>query len=87
MYVFMMLLIGFVVGLIAMIITPSRAGGVVVTVLVGIGGSVLAGFLARLLGLYRQPVDTPGIVASLFGAMLLLFLFRAIVDRRVRGTA
>jgi uncharacterized membrane protein YeaQ/YmgE (transglycosylase-associated protein family) len=49
---------------------------------VGLGGSVLAGYLGRAFGWYQGPYSGPGIVASILGAMLLLTLFGMVVGRR-----
>ncbi|HEY3352759.1 MAG TPA: GlsB/YeaQ/YmgE family stress response membrane protein [Polyangia bacterium] len=86
MHIVWMLLIGFVIGAVASLLMPGRPGGVLSTILVGLGGSFLAGFVGRAVGWYRGPVDGPGIIASILGAMLLLFLFRIVVDRRHGGT-
>jgi uncharacterized membrane protein YeaQ/YmgE (transglycosylase-associated protein family) len=85
MHIFMMLVIGLAVGAVAKLLMPGRPGGVFVTILPGLGGSLLAGFVGRAIGWYRGPVDGPGIVASILGAMLLLLLFRIVVGRREGG--
>lgn len=70
------LLIGLVVGVIAKFLMPGKdPGGIIITMLLGIAGSFIAGFLGRALGLY-QPGQGAGIIASVFGAMLLLFIYR-----------
>ena len=72
-----MLVVGFAVGVIAKLVMPGRdRGGVVVTILLGIGGSVLAGYIGRAVGWYQGPAEVPGIFASVLGAMLLLFVYR-----------
>jgi uncharacterized membrane protein YeaQ/YmgE (transglycosylase-associated protein family) len=81
MHILMMLLIGFVIGIVARFFMPGRAGGIVSTILVGLGGSVLAGFLGRAIGWYQGPYSGPGILASVLGAMLLLTLFGMVVGR------
>lgn len=69
--------IGFVVGAIAKLFMPGRdGGGFLITSLLGIGGSVVAGFIGRSLGWYL-PGEPAGFVASIVGAMLLLALYRA----------
>ncbi len=45
-------------------------------------GALLAGFLGRALGWYQNPGEGPGIIASIIGAMILLFLYRLFVGRR-----
>jgi len=77
------LIIGLIVGAIAKFFMPGRdPGGVVITMLLGVAGSLVAGFLGRSMGWYDSPASGPGIVASVLGAMLLLFLYRMIVSRR-----
>ena len=82
MHILMMLLIGLVVGAGARLLMPGRAGGIVTTILVGLGGSLLAGFFGRTIGWYQGPYSGPGIVGSILGAMLLLTLFGMAVERR-----
>jgi uncharacterized membrane protein YeaQ/YmgE (transglycosylase-associated protein family) len=77
------LIIGLVVGAIAKLLMPGRdPGGVIVTMLIGVAGALLAGFLGRALGWYSDPGTGPGIIASIIGAMILLFIYRLFVGRR-----
>lgn len=77
------LIIGLVVGALAKLLMPGRdPGGVVITMLLGVAGSLVATFLGRALGWYRSPADGPGILASIIGAMALLFVYRLVVGRR-----
>jgi uncharacterized membrane protein YeaQ/YmgE (transglycosylase-associated protein family) len=87
MHILMMLLIGFVIGAVARLLMPGRAGGMVTTILVGLGGSLVAGFLGRAMGWYQGPYSGPGIVASILGAMLLLTLFGIVAGRREGRTS
>lgn len=76
------ILIGFVVGLLAKAIMPGRdPGGFIVTVLLGIAGSLLASFLGRQLGWYASGA-TAGFLASIGGAIILLAIYRVLVGRR-----
>jgi uncharacterized membrane protein YeaQ/YmgE (transglycosylase-associated protein family) len=80
------LIIGLVVGAIAKLLMPGRdPGGIIVTMLIGVAGALLAGFLGRALGWYSDPGTGPGIIAAVIGAMILLFLYRLLSGRR-RGT-
>ena len=77
------LIIGLIVGAIAKLVMPGRdPGGIVVTILVGIAGSLIAGWGgSHLFGWYRDG-STPGWIASIIGAVLLLWLYRVIASRR-----
>jgi uncharacterized membrane protein YeaQ/YmgE (transglycosylase-associated protein family) len=77
------LIIGLVVGAIAKLIMPGRdPGGIIVTMLIGVAGALLAGFLGRAMGWYADPGEGPGIIASVIGAIVLLFLYRMFTGRR-----
>jgi uncharacterized membrane protein YeaQ/YmgE (transglycosylase-associated protein family) len=77
------LIIGIVVGAIAKLLMPGKdPGGILVTMLIGIAGAFLAGFLGRSLGWYDNPGEGPGIIASVIGAMLLLLLYLLFTGRR-----
>ena len=75
------ILFGLVVGAIAKLLMPGRdPGGWIITILLGIAGSFVGGFLATtMLGREDQ---TAGWIGSILGAMLLLFIYRMIVGRR-----
>jgi uncharacterized membrane protein YeaQ/YmgE (transglycosylase-associated protein family) len=76
------ILFGLVVGALAKFLMPGRdGGGVLLTILLGIGGALLGGFLGRALGLY-QPGEPAGFAGALVGAVLVLFLYRAMAGRR-----
>lgn len=70
------LLIGLIIGAVAKFLMPGKdPGGFIITILLGIAGSFVAGFLGRALGWYA--LDEPaGFIASTLGAMLLLFIYR-----------
>ena len=73
---------GLVVGLVAKLIMPGRdPGGLIVTILLGIIGAVLGGYVGRALGLYG-PEDAAGFLMSLLGAIVLLSIYRLAVRRR-----
>jgi uncharacterized membrane protein YeaQ/YmgE (transglycosylase-associated protein family) len=72
---------GLIVGVIAKLLMPGRdPGGIVVTILLGIAGALLGGFVGRAAGLYG-PNDAAGYIMSTLGAVLLLFLYRMFVTR------
>jgi uncharacterized membrane protein YeaQ/YmgE (transglycosylase-associated protein family) len=77
MHILYMLAIGLVVGVIAKALVPGRdPGGLVITILLGMGGSLLAGSLGWYSG-----GQTPYLLASIVGAIGLLFTFRALTAR------
>ncbi len=77
------LIIGLVVGALAKLIMPGRdPGGVIVTMLLGVAGSLVASFLGHAMGWYRNPGSGPGIIASIVGAMILLAIYRVAIGRR-----
>jgi len=74
-----MLFIGLVVGAIAKLIMPGRdPGGFLVTMLLGVAGALIAGFIGRMLGMYSSGQGA-GIIMSTLGAILLLALYRLFV--------
>ncbi len=76
------IVVGLVVGALAKLFMPGKdPGGIIVTILLGIAGSFVAGILGKSLHLYR-PGEAPGIIASILGAMLLLLIYRLVVRRR-----
>ena len=77
------LVIGFLAGLIAKLLMPGRdPGGCIVTILLGIAGALLAGFLGRAVGWYGPADQGAGFVAAVVGAFLLLLIYRLILRRR-----
>ena len=73
---------GLIVGALAKLLMPGRdPGGFIVTMLLGIAGALLGGFVGRSLGWYG-PNDGAGFIMSLVGAVLLLALYRMLVVRR-----
>ena len=81
MHILWMLIIGLVVGAIAKLIVPGRdPGGFILTMLLGVAGSFIAGFIGRAVGWY-QPGQSAGFFMSILGAILLLVIYHAIVGR------
>ncbi|QDH16710.1 GlsB/YeaQ/YmgE family stress response membrane protein [Swingsia samuiensis] len=71
-------IIGLVVGTIAKLLMPGRdPGGFIITALLGVAGSVVAGYLGRALHLY-QPGQPVGFIASIVGAIILLIAYRVL---------
>ena len=76
-----MCLIGLVAGALAKLIMPGKdPGGIIVTMLLGIAGSLVAGFLGRALGWY-QAGQGAGLIGSVVGAILLLLVYRVLRPR------
>jgi uncharacterized membrane protein YeaQ/YmgE (transglycosylase-associated protein family) len=73
-----MAIVGFVVGLIARAILPGTQHlGIILTAVLGIAGSFVAGFAGQLLGLYPEGANA-GFIASIIGAIVLLFIWSKI---------
>ena len=76
------LVIGLLIGVVAKLLMPGRdPGGCIVTILLGIAGSLVASYLGQKMGWYEQG-QPAGFIASVIGAMLLLLLYRLIAPRR-----
>lgn len=75
------IIIGFIAGAIARLLTPGRGpSGCIMTILLGVGGALLAGFLGQQLGIYETG-EGAGFIAAIIGAVLILFIYRAIGRR------
>ena len=76
------LLIGLIVGAIAKFLMPGKdPGGWIITILLGIAGAYVGTWLGRQLGIYSGG-EFGGWIASILGAMLLLFLYRLFTGRK-----
>ena len=76
------ILFGLIVGVIAKLVMPGKdPGGIIVTILLGIVGAVLGGYLGRMMGLYQEG-EAAGLIVSTLGAILVLALYRMMVRRR-----
>jgi uncharacterized membrane protein YeaQ/YmgE (transglycosylase-associated protein family) len=76
------ILFGLIVGVIAKLLMPGRdPGGIIVTMLLGIAGALLGGFVGRALGLYGEG-EPAGFVMATLGAVILLALYRMMIGRR-----
>ena len=80
--IIVMIIVGFIVGLIARAIMPGdQKMGFVLTAILGIVGSLVAGFLGRALGWYSDG-DPVGWIASVIGAIIVMFVFGLIFGKR-----
>ena len=78
------LVIGLIAGALAKLLMPGRdPGGILVTILLGVAGSVAAYLLGTAVGWYHERGDGPGIIASTVGAVLGLAVYRLAATRRV----
>jgi len=77
------IIIGFVAGVIAKFLMPGKdPGGIIITILLGIGGAVVATFLGRAVGLYEAG-QTAGLIGSVVGAVIILAVYRMIKGKKV----
>lgn len=75
-------IIGLIAGAIAKLIMPGRdPGGIFVTMLIGVAGALLASFIGRSLGWYREG-EGAGFIGAIIGAIILLALYRLVVRNR-----
>lgn len=78
-----MCIIGLVIGGLAKLVMPGRdPGGLLITMLLGIAGSIVAGFLGRAIGWYSAG-EGAGLIMSVLGAILLLVIHRKLKGRPV----
>jgi len=76
------IVIGLLAGGIAKLLMPGRdPGGCIITVLLGIAGALLAGFIGNAVGWYDEG-EAAGFLAAIVGAFIILFLYRMIASRR-----
>jgi uncharacterized membrane protein YeaQ/YmgE (transglycosylase-associated protein family) len=76
------IVIGLLAGAIAKLLMPGKdPGGCIITILLGIAGALLAGFLGRAIGWY-SPGDGAGFIAAIVGAFLILLVYRLALRRR-----
>jgi len=76
------IVIGFVVGLLAKMLKPGDdPGGFIVTILIGIAGSLLATYGGQALGLY-QAGQAAGFIGSVIGAIILLVIYGLVTRNR-----
>ncbi|MCY7279791.1 MAG: GlsB/YeaQ/YmgE family stress response membrane protein [Sphingomonas bacterium] len=76
------IIIGGLAGAIAKLLMPGKdPGGCIVTVLLGIAGALLAGFIGQSLGL-ASTANGAGFIGAIIGAFVILFIYRLILRRR-----
>jgi uncharacterized membrane protein YeaQ/YmgE (transglycosylase-associated protein family) len=76
------IVIGGIAGAIAKLLMPGRdPGGCIITILLGIAGALLAGFIGKSVGWYSEN-EGAGFIAAVVGAFVILFIYRLIARRR-----
>jgi uncharacterized membrane protein YeaQ/YmgE (transglycosylase-associated protein family) len=82
MHIIVVLVTGLIVGAIARAIVPgTEPGGWLVSLILGVGGSILGGMIGKALGMYHAGQGA-GIIMSLIGAIVLVAIYHAIMARR-----
>lgn len=76
------IIIGLIAGGIAKLLMPGKdPGGCLITILLGIAGALLAGFIGKSIGWYEQG-EAAGFIAAIVGAFIILFIYRMVMRRR-----
>ena len=76
------ILFGLIVGVVGKLLMPGRdPGGFILTILLGIAGALLGGFIGKSLGLY-QPGEPAGFVMAVIGSIIILLINSQVVGRR-----
>ncbi len=82
MHILWALIIGLVIGALAKLVMPGKdGGGILITMLLGVAGSVVANLLGHAAGWYRAE-ESAGLIASVVGAVVLLGIYRMATHRR-----
>lgn len=82
MSILLTIIIGAIVGALAKLVMPGKdPGGIIITILLGIAGSFVAGMIGQAVGWYDAG-EGPGIIMSIIGAVILLAIYRAVAGRR-----
>ena len=82
--VLLWIVFGLVVGIVAKLLMPGRdPGGIVITIILGIVGAMLGGWIGRVMGLYREG-EPAGFLMAVVGAIVLLALYRLVMPGRSR---
>jgi uncharacterized membrane protein YeaQ/YmgE (transglycosylase-associated protein family) len=76
------IIIGGIAGLIAKLLMPGKdPGGCIITILLGIAGALIAGWIGHAIGWYRTGQGA-GFIAAIVGAIVILIIYRLIAGRR-----
>lgn len=83
MHLIAMLIVGLIAGALAKLVMPGRhSHSIVLTMLLGVVGAFLAGFIGRAAGWYQEGVNGPGIIASTIGAIIVLAIYHVVMRNR-----
>jgi uncharacterized membrane protein YeaQ/YmgE (transglycosylase-associated protein family) len=76
------IVIGLLAGGIAKLLMPGKdPGGCIITILLGIAGALVAGFIGKSIGWYDES-EAAGFIAAIIGAFLILLIYRLVLRRR-----
>jgi uncharacterized membrane protein YeaQ/YmgE (transglycosylase-associated protein family) len=76
------IIFGLIVGIVGKFLMPGRdPGGFIITIVLGIAGALLGGFVGRALGFYQEG-EPAGFIMAVIGAIILLAIYRATLGRR-----
>jgi uncharacterized membrane protein YeaQ/YmgE (transglycosylase-associated protein family) len=76
------IVIGGIAGAIAKLLMPGKdPDGCIITILLGIAGALLAGFLGKTIGWYSEG-EGAGFIAAIVGAFVILLIYRLVLSRR-----
>jgi len=82
MSVLMTLIVGLIIGALAKLVMPGRdPGGFIITMLLGVAGAFVGGWIGHALGWYGAG-EGPGVIMSVIGSVILLAIYRAVIGRR-----
>ena len=82
MHILWTILIGLVAGAVAKLIMPGKdPGGIIITILLGIAGSLIATYLGQAIGWYHAG-ESAGFIGAIVGAILILFIYRLIKGKK-----
>ena len=86
MHLILFLIFGLIVGALARLIVPGHEpGGWLTSLIIGVVGAYLGGFVGRAVGAYPSYQSTGGWIASLIGAIVVAFIYHAAVMWRARA--
>jgi uncharacterized membrane protein YeaQ/YmgE (transglycosylase-associated protein family) len=85
-FIITLIIVGLIAGALARLIIPGRQNlSIPMTILLGIIGSFVGGFLANLIFHGRISLDTSGIIGSIVGAIIVLFIYTRVRARGARA--